>query len=487
MDTRMVIFDRYVRRAGLEVKTYQREGVAWCCGREIAGGKGGVRGGFVADEMGLGKTITMIGTMLVNRVSTTLIVVPVALLGQWYDQILKTTGHKAFVYHSLHKKKVDGCVAALKSCPIVLTTYGALMTKEVGILHEVVWGRVIFDEAHHLRNKKTLLYSRVAALQAGIRWFVTGTPIQNRKQDFYNLCVLLGLPLAWCKDPVNLRDLVDGYVLKRTKKEVGLAVPDVEVVVEQVAWGHPVEKRLSEDIHSTLPFCNVMGRGGGFVANLLYESGMLVSMLRAKQSCVLPALMKRSFLGKQVQTETETETEEAEQTEAEEADIDIAMRCSSKLDAVVATLLARLNNGRGKLVFCHFVGEMDELAKRLSDVCRVGVLDGRLSQVKRRALLAVKYDVLLLQIQTCCEGLNLQEFYSEIYFVTPHWNPSVEDQAVARCHRMGQKEPVVVFRFAMSGTQFRMNPEILDDFVVPCSLDTYTALVQRKKREEYVV
>ena len=47
-------------------------------------------------------------------------------------------------------------------------------------------------------------------------------------------------------------------------------------------------------------------------------------------------------------------------------------------------------------------------------------------------------DVLIMQIMSGCEGLNLQE-YNQIYFTSPHWNPAVEDQAVARAHRIGQK------------------------------------------------
>ena len=57
-----------------------------------------------------------------------------------------------------------------------------------------------------------------------------------------------------------------------------------------------------------------------------------------------------------------------------------------------------------------------------------------------------------MQIQTGCEGLNLQDNFSEIYFTSPHWNPCVEDQAIARCHRIGQKKTVYVFKFEMSLT-----------------------------------
>ena len=46
-------------------------------------------------------------------------------------------------------------------------------------------------------------------------------------------------------------------------------------------------------------------------------------------------------------------------------------------------------------------------------------------------------DVLLVQIQSCCEGLNLQQF-NNVFFTSPHWNPAVEDQAICRAHRIGQ-------------------------------------------------
>jgi len=96
----------------------------------------------------------------------------------------------------------------------------------------------------------------------------------------------------------------------------------------------------------------------------------------------------------------------------------------------------------------------------------------------RAQILSQKYEVLILQIQTGCEGLNLQENYSEIYFVTPHWNPAVEDQAIARCHRIGQTKPVSVFRFEMEGFEnahAASTPGI--------SFDNYVTFVQEKKRE----
>jgi superfamily II DNA or RNA helicase len=136
---------------------------------------------------------------------------------------------------------------------------------------------------------------------------------------------------------------------------------------------------------------------------------------------------------------------------------------SSKISKVVRTILSRKDNGKRKIVFCHFRAEIDYLQARLTTAFPslvVRYLDGRTRENERRQILApdADIDVLILQIQTCCEGLNLQQF-SEVYFVSPDWNPSVEDQAVARCHRFGQTEPVVVFRFVMAPFKIPATPE----------------------------
>ena len=64
------------------------------------------------------------------------------------------------------------------------------------------------------------------------------------------------------------------------------------------------------------------------------------------------------------------------------------------------------------------------------------------------------------------------QHFQEIYFTSPHWNPAVEDQAVARAHRIGQDKPVDVYRFVMNG--FGRNS---------ISFDQYCSIVQDKKRE----
>jgi SNF2 family DNA or RNA helicase len=420
-------FQKYVEFAGLDYKQYQCDGVDWCLNNERTRG-----GGILADEMGLGKTITMIGLMVANPLRPTLIVLPPALVDQWDGQLTKTTGHKALIYRGAAKKSVD--VDQLKSVRIVIASYGAIaITKKqpTTLLHAVDWGRIVFDEAHHLRNKNTSVYFGAKSLTTDVRWLITGTPIQNKRRDLSNLCSLLGV-----KD----EDFVaQNYILRRTKKDVGIELPAISTNERNVEWGEDLD--LSEQVHSAIDMCET---DKGVPRQFRGEINKLTMMMRARQMCTYPQLFDPTMTG------------------------------TSKLDSVAAAILANKDNGNGKLVFCSFRAEIDELKRRLlaGGMGRVASFDGRTSITKRRSILAGDNEVILLQIQTGCEGLNLQERYSEVYFVSPHWNPAVEDQAVARCHRIGQTKNVVVNRFVMCGFESESS----------CSLDNYVTAVQDSKR-----
>jgi SNF2 family DNA or RNA helicase len=171
IDEKMMLFDKYLERSHMDKKAYQYDGVKWCLRNEIQPlGKVDpnpllekVKGGFIADEMGLGKTIMMIGTMVCNYLPRTLIVLPPVLMDQWYLQIYRTTGHKPLIYHGANKKKIT--IDVLRAATIVITTYGAITVSHklrqqnvLTPLHSVRWQRIVFDEAHHLRNHTNSLY-----------------------------------------------------------------------------------------------------------------------------------------------------------------------------------------------------------------------------------------------------------------------------------------------------------------------------------------
>ena len=436
----MTTFDKYLERNKLSSQPHQLDGIKWCVELETSGvvmeGRV-ITSGILADEMGLGKTIQMIGLMLTNFKLHTLIVLPRALLEQWEHVLATTLGHHPLVYHGHCQADKQTLLAS----PIVLTTYGMLTTSKT--IHEVDWDRSIFDEAHHLRNRRTKCHLAAVRIRAAHKWLVTGTPIQNSISDFYGLCAVLGIPQSFYVNRKNMANIVDHLVLKRTKADAGILLPDMKRTNILVKWEHEEEKQLAENVHSNLTFSRIT-RTGGCNSGLHY----FAMLQRARQSCIDMSLMNKSLL------------EEFQ----------------SKINKVVEIIVERKDNGASKLVFCHYRAEIDKMKSLLvGEGLIVATFDGRTTQAERRDLIGRSdLNVLILQINTGCEGLNLQHF-SEVYFVAPHWNPAVEDQAVARSHRIGQEKPVSVFSFRM---------ESFDEDRRSQTMDGYVKQVQRVKRDE---
>ena len=450
-------YNKWLKLANLQKKDYQKYAISWCLQKETE-----YKGGLLADEMGLGKSYVMMGLIAVKPLQT-LIVVPPALLEQW-KEILTKFLHPPSVYHGPQKNKIN-------FGRIVLTTYNLLLRLKI---RKKSWERVIYDEAHHLRNHNSEKYMGAERIKSKINWMVTGTPIQNKKNDLYSLCRILR---------ISIKTPIENFCLRRTKEDVGLKLPKITIHNELVDWKTKAETDFALDIHSLLKLTGITGRSFNPMLNTLKQTGGsgFPAIMRARQACVLPELILKNLHQFIITEGLDTEWLTNGYIES---------LSTSKIDAVISTITKR-DNGRSKLVFCHFRKEIDEICERLGYL-KVGVIDGRTSKKERQNILKsstlpnwlcnqitdqlipnqgsdflpklineyLTYDIAVVQIQSCCEGLNLQQF-QEVYFTTPHWNPAVEDQAIARCYRQGQTENVDVFKFCM---KFKDNRKTLDEY-----------------------
>jgi SNF2 family DNA or RNA helicase len=305
------------------------------------------------------------------------------------------------------------------------------------MITNIKWNRAIFDEAHHLRNKRTERFRTCEKLQARIKWLISGTPIQNKMSDLYNLFKIIGIQNA---KQDNVKEFAEKYILRRTKAEVGINLPPVIKNDQHVKWSNIYEKSMAEELHALLPNQTHVFTTNSELADAFEGKGILTAIMKARQSCIMPSMLIPDIIRQFREGELE-----------EPQNYIKALKSNSKLDAVIKLILSRKDNGNGKIIFCHFRKEIDLIAKRLRNggLQKVVTYDGRNSRTGIN--LADAADAIVLQIQTGCEGLNLQANFSEIYFVSPHWNPCVEDQAVARCHRIGQVKPTYVFKFEMMG------------------------------------
>ncbi|KAK5998484.1 Helicase-like transcription factor [Cladobotryum mycophilum] len=234
------------------------------------------RGGILADMMGLGKTLSILSLIAStadeaaqweclepeqpsapegrpSRNETTLIICPLSTVTNWEEQIKQHVHTGSLSFHIYHGSNRIKDIAKLATFDIVITTYGSVSNElssrrkgKEGVypLEELGWFRIVLDEAHMIREQSTMQFKAIVRLQAQRRWAVTGTPVQNRLDDFAALLSFLRLhpfhergkflrhivePFKACDPEIvpKLRVLVDTITLRRLKDKIDLPLEKI--------------------------------------------------------------------------------------------------------------------------------------------------------------------------------------------------------------------------------------------------------------------
>jgi SNF2 family DNA or RNA helicase len=420
------------------IAPYQHEGVKWLVARELDAAR---PGGFLCDEMGLGKTVQLIATMCVNPKPRTLIIVPKSIVGQWCDEVGRFAPHMSTHAFDGNKRKLP------ETLPNVVVAPYSVLPQRKGSpscpLLNVVWDRVILDEGHEIRSRKSKTHIACRALQSPIRWVVSGTPVFNSVKDFVALCAFVGIP----------REVVQGYtdqvrtqfVLRRTKEDVArfnkrLELPPCDFENVELEM-YPEERQLYADVFSN---------GQEIVSHIfktgsqhLHQMELLECLLRVRQVMTWPQMF---IDGIAIKTDSDPEP---------------WLGRSRKMETLIEMISAHPKEK--SLVFCQFIGEMDEIQKRLSDSGVVTFrIDGGVSKEQRDERIASfkkgpEGIVFLIQIKAGGVGLNLQDA-TRVYITSPAWNPATELQAIGRAHRTGQTRKVTVRRLIYVGSEDASQP-----------------------------
>ena len=415
-------YNDFIISNNLESHEHQKYGVLWCLDRECNSNPylDNKNGGFLADEMGLGKTIMMLALIKVNILArSTLIVVPPPLLRQWEIKIENLLKVKPIVVYGYGKKKLN-----IENSNIVLTTYGNLKSSLPNI-KEKKFDRVIFDEAHHLKNKNSECYKNALDIDSKITWLITGTPLQNKMKDIYNLGNLLNLNKSSIEK--NFEKFKKICILHRKKANANIILPEVKEFIINVKWETTIEKEMLVEMMTKID---------------ADKGNLLLHIIQQRKMCTSPNSLNENF---------------KELYNVSDELFNGTKNSKSKINEVINIMKKNKNNGKKKMLFCHFRKEMDTIEKELEKIGynKIEKIDGRITEKRRNEIFLEATDdddkVFIMQIQSCSEGLNLQMF-SEVYFVSPHWNPCVEEQAIARCHRLGQRQEVHVYKFKMENS-----------------------------------
>jgi SNF2 family DNA or RNA helicase len=128
---------------------------------------------------------------------------------------------------------------------------------------------------------------------------------------------------------------------------------------------------------------------------------------------------------------------------------------SAKLEQLLADIAEVAESNRKAIVFSQWVEPLETLARALAPFGPVQY-HGRIPHRDRQTILDQfktnpNKHVILMSYGTGSVGLNLQ-CTNYVFLFDRWWNPAVEDQAINRAHRLGQKEPVFVTRFITPNT-----------------------------------
>lgn len=415
------------------------------------------KGGILADEVGLGKTMMTIALCNANPKLNTLILAPKSIIEQWKSEISKFAPHfKVSVsYEDEFTMNKDSNVVH-----IVIASHSRLNSKSVEKVErtpyaKVSWDRVIIDEAHVIKNKRSKIHKACMAIEAPIKWALTATPVMNKMTDFVYILDYIGVSQCDCQN--HKEEISEMYILRRTKEDVTESrepLPPLHINVETLPFDTAEEQQLYltvyNDIQEQMKTMKEYDNKNTIQA--------LELLLRIRQVCCNPQCYFDGFAKKQ----------QCEPIQWEFG--------ATKINHIVTKIKSQKVEEKA-LVFCHFIKEMDAYidALRAEDIDCLRI-DGSMS-IDERSYAVKRFSskeslkVLVIQIQTGAVGLNLQ-CANNVYITSPLWSPALQHQVIGRAHRTGQTKPVNVYIYAMKSEN--------EDEVY---IEQYMLRLQQRKRE----
>lgn len=372
-------------------------------------------GACLADDMGLGKTLQTIIFLesIIESVKKVLIVCPVSIILNWQNEIKKFSDLNVDVFY--------GDSRELKpESKIILTSYGLMKKEAYEQLSQYDFDILILDEVQNLKNIRSLGANAARNLKAKFRICLTGTPVENDLSEFYNI-IDLSIPGIWGdlhfiktssnkKSRLLAKKLVRPFVLRRTKAQV---LPDLPEKIENHVY---LEMSEEEKNKYTAHLLNIKNRLA-LTTNVKKYGEILKGLLELRQLCLWqhsPQLV------------------------------------STKVDFLLENLELILGEGHQALVFSQFTTYLDIIeAKVIEKAWNFSRIDGtqtfKTRQTQVDKFQSGKSKVFLISLKAGGVGLNLTAA-SYIFLMDPWWNPAVENQAIDRAHRIGQKNKLTVYR-----------------------------------------
>ena len=407
------------------LRDYQIYGVQWLETLKKLG-----LGGILADDMGLGKTLQTIAYLaLEERELPSIVIAPKSLVYNWKSEFEKFAPYLSVKMCIGNRDEREEVIRNIGSKEVLITTYGVLKN-DVELYRDIKFengfANIIIDEAQNIKNILGKTSNAIKEIKGETKIALTGTPIENNILELWSIFDFafpgyLGKHTTFKKRYLDnlksLKSVVGPFILRRTKGEVLKELPDK---IEQNVVVELNEKQKKLYLSYLDKYKKEVEADGADAIKILS------CLTRLRQICNHPKLFIENYRGE-----------------------------SGKLDALLEILREAKSGGHRVLLFSQFTEMLGIIKEHLKDEFSTLYLDGK-TDVKDRLDLVKRFnsgegDIFIISLKAGGSGLNLTGADTVIHF-DPWWNPSVENQATDRAHRMGQKNVVNVFRIITKGT-----------------------------------
>ena len=409
---------------------------------------------LLGDEMGLGKTKEVLDLACIRKtrdeVKRVLVICGINTLKfNWLSEIEKHTDERGWILGSRKTKngkirvgsnldKLEDLRNLDEDIMFMITNIESFRNPDFTFEVEKLCAKnkidmIIFDEAHTMRNQNAQQTKGVLRIQAKYMVAMSGTFILNRPLDLFS-------PLKWTgyykesyyrfknnftitdnwgnvcgtRNMSLLRKLVSSYMLRRLKSEV-LDLPEKSYV----------EEKLEMTAKQAIIYEEVMDELRANIDKIRLSSNPLTEILRARQATGYTGLLSTTI------------------------------RESAKLDRLVELVDEISNNGYKCLVYSNWSMIIEEAKNRLQEfnpaIITGDYKDYDIELQKKKFKEDSTCKVACGTIGKMGTGLTLNEANYVIFLDSP-WTKGVKEQAIDRCHRIGQKNNITVITLVCKDT-----------------------------------
>ena len=443
---------------GGELREFQIHGLNflahhWCKGNNV----------ILADEMGLGKTVQTVSFMDWLRhergqQGPFIVVVPLSTMPAWADTFDNWTPDMNYVVYNGNeaaRKVIREYELLVNNNPkkvkfnVLLTTYEYILA-DATFLSQLKWQFMAVDEAHRLKNRESQLYAKLMDFGAPSRLLITGTPMQNTLSELSALMDFLMPGKIHVEESIDLTaedaskklaeltDAISPYMIRRTKQKVENDLPPKTEKIIRVELSDVQLEYYKNILTRNYTALNAGSKGS--------KTSLLNIMMELKKASNHPFMFPNA------------EERFLEGRESREDQLKALITSSGKMMLIDQLLTKMKKDGHRVLIFSQMVKMLDILGDYLQlRGHQFQRLDGTISSGTRR--MAIDHFnanesqdfCFLLSTRAGGLGINLMTADTVILFDSD-WNPQADLQAMARAHRIGQKNPVTIYRLVSKDT-----------------------------------